>query len=395
MRISGKPTCHLYAFFVYADVRQDDHYRSSVHAFTNLGTDRKIETQYMGSSNTSTTSDSPLHSVLGWAAAGVGLFLVAHAVVREVTKWSLAGKVVLITGGSRGFGLVLARHLAEQGARLAICARSADDLELARQELDARGADVIALTVDITENEEVKAMVRDVVRHYGRIDVLVNNAGIIQVGPQHLMEVEDYELAMQTNFWSQLYAMQAVIPHMAEQGGGRIVNITSIGGKIALPHLLPYTASKFASIGLSEGMHAELKKYNIVVTTVIPNLMRTGSPLQADIKGDYAKEYAWFKHADSNPLLSQSPDKAARRIMEAIAYGESEVTLTLTGTIVEVVKSLAPQWVNLLMGLANRLLPDAVTGNSTSVKGWQAESARSRGPISGLTDKAAARNNEL
>lgn len=349
----------------------------------------------MQSRNTSTTSESPLHSVLGWAAAGVGLFLVAHAVVREITKWNLEGKVVLITGGSRGFGLVLARHLADRGARLAICARSADDLELARQELDARGAEVIAMTVDVTENEEVKAMVRDVTNHYGRVDLLVNNAGIIQVGPQQLMEIEDYELAMKTNFWAQLYAMQAVLPHMAGQGGGRIVNITSIGGKIALPHLLPYTASKFASVGLSEGMHAELKKYNIVVTTVIPNLMRTGSPLQADIKGDYAKEYAWFKHADSNPLMSQDPDKTAERIIEAVEYGESEVTLTLTGRVADIVKSLAPRWVNMLMSFANRLLPEAVTGNNAAVKGWQAESRYSQGPIARLTDRAAARNNEL
>lgn len=340
------------------------------------------------------TAEEPLPLTLGWAAAGIGLFLVARAVIKELTKFNLGGKVVAITGGSRGFGLVLARHVGALGARVAICARSADDLELARQELDARGVEVIAMTVDVTDNEEVKAMVRDVIQRYGRIDVLINNAGVIQVGPQYLMNIEDYQIAMQTNFWAQLYAMQAVIPHFAQMGGGRIVNITSIGGKIALPHLLPYTASKFASVGLSEGMHAELKRYNIIVTTVIPNLMRTGSPLNADIKGDHEKEYAWFKHADSNPLLSQDPDETARRIIQAIEYGESEVTLTLTGKIATVVKGFAPKWVNLLMALANRLLPEAVTGDGTSVKGWAAESHLSQGPISRLSDKAAARNNE-
>jgi NAD(P)-dependent dehydrogenase (short-subunit alcohol dehydrogenase family) len=338
--------------------------------------------------------DSPVKNILGWAAAGVGLFLVANAVARALSKLDLEGKVVIITGGSRGFGLILARHLADRGARLAICARSADDLELARQELDARGAQVIAMTVDVSENEEVKAMVRDVINHYGRLDVLVNNAGIIQVGPQNLMGLEEYELAMQTNFWSQLYAMQAVIPYFMERGRGRIVNITSIGGKIALPHLLPYTASKFASIGLSEGMHAELRKHNIIVTTVIPNLMRTGSPVHADIKGDHQKEYAWFKHADANPLLSQHPDKTAERIIEAIEYGESEVSLTLTGKVATLVKGLAPGWVNFLMGVANRFLPDAVTGSDVTLKGWEAESSLSQGPISNLSDRAATRNNE-
>ena len=342
-----------------------------------------------------TTSGAQLQSVLGWAATGLGVLLVTNAVVKELTKLSLEGKVVIITGGSRGFGLVLARHLADRGAKLALCARSADDLELARQELEARGTEVIAMTIDVTQNEEVKAMVRDVIQRYGRVDVLINNAGIIQVGPQHLMEVEDYEVAMRTNFWAQLYAMQAVIPHFAERGGGRIVNITSIGGKIALPHLLPYTASKFAAIGLSEGMHAELKKYNIHVTTVIPNLMRTGSPLHADIKGDHEKEYAWLKHADSNPLLSQDPDTTAKRIIQALEYGESEVTLTFTGKLAGFIKGFAPQWVNLFMALANRLLPDAVTGNRDTLKGWQAESSLSHGPISRLSDNAAARNNQL
>lgn len=340
------------------------------------------------------TFDSPLKTALGWAATGVGVFLVANAVFKQLSRLNLNGKVVLITGGSRGFGLVLARQLAARGAKLAISARSADDLELARQDLDARGAEVIAMTVDVTENEEVKAMVRDVIQHYGRLDVLVNNAGIIQVGPQHLMTIEDYQLAMQTNFWAQLYAMLAVIPYFISKGQGRIVNITSIGGKIALPHLLPYTASKFASVGLSEGMHAELKKYNIVVTTVIPNLMRTGSPLHADIKGDYQKEYAWFKHADSNPVLSMNPEVSAESIIRALEYGESEVTLSLNGKIATLIKALAPGWVNFMMAAANRLLPEAATG-SDSVKGWAAESSLSQGPISSLSDRAASRNNEL
>lgn len=339
-------------------------------------------------------SGPTVQPVLQWVATGVGIFLVARAIVRELSKFNLNGKVVLITGGSRGFGLVLARHLGMRGARLAICARSADDLELARQELDARQIEVMAMTVDVTVNEEVQALMRDVIRHYGKIDVLVNNAGIIQVGPQHLMTVEDYQLAMQTNFWAQLYAIQAILPHFAERGGGRIVNVTSIGGKIALPHLLPYTASKFAAVGLSEGMHAELRKYNIIVTTVIPNLMRTGSPLNVDVKGDYEEEYAWFKHADSNPLLSQNPDKTAERILKAIEYGEAEVTLSLTGKMAALAKGLAPGWLSMLMGLANRILPEGATGNTASVKGWQAESGRSQGPVSDLTDQAATRNNE-
>lgn len=339
-------------------------------------------------------TDSPVNTAFAWAAAGVGLFLVARAFTKELLRFNLKGKVILITGGSRGFGLVLARQLGAKGARLAICARSADDLELARQDLDSEGIEVMTMTVDVTVNDEVKAMVRDVINHYGRIDVLVNNAGIIQIGPQHLMGVEEYQVAMQTNFWSQLYTMHAAIPHFIERGGGRIVNITSIGGKLALPHLLPYTASKFASVGLSEGMHAELKRYNIVVTTVIPNLMRTGSPVNADIKGDHPREYAWFKHAGSNPLLSQDPNISAQRIIKAIEYGEAEITLTLTGKIATAVKGFAPGWVSLLMSIANKILPHGGTDHGSTLKGWQAECDLSHGPISDLSDKAARKNLE-
>jgi NAD(P)-dependent dehydrogenase (short-subunit alcohol dehydrogenase family) len=337
------------------------------------------------------TVDSPIKNILGWAAAGAGVFLVAHAVVKELSKLNLEGKVVLITGGSRGFGLVLARHLADRGAKLAISARSADALELARQDLEARGAQVIALTADVTDNKEVKAMVGDVINHFGRLDVLINNAGIIQVGPRQQMGIEEYQVAIQTNFWAQLYTLQAAIPHFIDRGEGRIVNITSIGGKIAIPDLL-HSSSKFASVGLSEGMHTELKKHNIHVITVIPNLMRTGSPVRAKINGDHQKEYSWFEYADLNPLLSQDPEQTAERIIQAIEYGESEVTMSLTGKVATLVRGLAPGWVNLLMGVANKFLPDAATGNNTTGKSWEAESKLSRDPAFRVSNQATARN---
>ncbi len=339
-------------------------------------------------------SNSTLYKTLGWAAAGVGVFLVAHALIKEITKFDLAGRVVLITGGSRGLGLVLARHLALKGARLVICARSGDQLEMARQELESIGAKVIAMTVDVTENEEVKAMIRDVIKHYGKLDVLINNAGAIQVDPQDLMGIEEYEVAMQTNFWAQLFAMHAVIPHFIDRGQGRIANITSIGGKIAVPHLLPYTASKFASVGLSEGMHAELKKHGIYVTTVVPNLMSTGSPVNSTFKGDHQKGYAWFKHAKSNPFLAQDPDEAAQRIIKAIEYGDSEAVLSLSGKVATFIKGFAPEWVNVLMGFANKFLPEAVTGNSTALKGAQVEHASAGGSTRMIRENSGERNNK-
>ncbi len=336
-----------------------------------------------------------VRKVIGWAAAGIGVLMVANTLVREIRRFRLDGKVVLITGGSRGLGLVLARELAARGARLAICARSADKLELARQQLENSGAKVMALPVDVTEREQVEAMVRDVINHYGQLDVLINNAGIIQVGPQDTMGVEEYERAMETNFWAPLYAIHAVLPHFKQRGEGRIVNITSIGGIFAVPHLLPYSASKFAAVGLSEGMHAELKKLNIHVTTVVPNLMRTGSPRNIDVKGDHQKEYAWFKAAGSSPLLAQDAMIAAKTIIRALEYGDREAILSLTGKLAVFVKGLAPGWVSLVMALANRLLPENGPYGNIALKGYESESRLSSGPVSALADKEARKNNEM
>jgi short-subunit dehydrogenase len=290
--------------------------------------------------------------------------------------------------------LVLARELAKHGAKLAICARSADKLELARQELEKTGAPVIAMPVDITDRAQVKTMIQDIVRRYGRIDVLINNAGIIQVGPAETMRIEEYEQAMKTNFFAPLYAIDAALPYFKRQGGGRIVNITSIGGKIAVPHLLPYSASKFALVGLSEGMHTELKKHNVHVTTVVPNLIRTGSPRNITVKGDHQAEYAWFKATGSSPLLTQEAEVAAKNIIRGIEYNESETVLSLSGKLATVVKALSPGWVSLALTLADKFLPDH-NGNLESKKGYEVESHRSQGRVSKLSDHAALRNNEM
>jgi short-subunit dehydrogenase len=332
---------------------------------------------------------------LKWMAAGAGLFLAGTAIYNELTKFNVSGKVILITGGSRGLGLELGRQLAQKGALLAICARSEKQLERARIELEGMGGEVIAIPMDLTNRSEVKKLINTVVRHYGRLDVLINNAGIVQVGPQDAMKLKDYEEAMDINFWAALYTIHHALPHFMKQGGGHIVNVTSIGGKIAVPHLLPYTASKFALVGLSEGMHAELRKQNIHVTTVVPNLMRTGSPRNVIVKGDHEKEYAWFKHSDSNPLMSQPVEVAARNIIRALQYGESEAVLTLTAKLATLLKGVAPGWVSALLTVTDRFLPRRTDSGDQAKKGFQVETKRSRGPIAALTDRAAMRNNEL
>jgi short-subunit dehydrogenase len=344
---------------------------------------------------TTVKEKSSIQEIVKWAAVGAGVFLIANTIYKNINRYDLRGKVVLVTGGSRGLGLVLARQLAGKGAKLAICARTPEQLGQAHVELEGLGAEVISMTVDVTDQRQVQAMVIDILEHYGRLDVLINNAGIIQVGPQENMGVNEYEQAMKANFWSALYTMLAVIPYFKEQGGGKIVNVTSIGGKIAVPHLLPYTASKFALVGLSEGMHAELKKDNIVVTTVVPNLMRTGSPRNAIVKGDHEAEYAWFKLSDSSPILSQSVESAAKEIIHAIEQGESEAILSATAKVATILQGFAPGWMNILMSLANKILPETVIGGNESKKGYESESRLSYGTLGNPSDRAAIKNNEI
>lgn len=328
-----------------------------------------------------------------WIAAGIGAYMLASSIYRELTRYKLEGKVVLITGGSRGLGLTLARTLAQRGARLAICARSEEALAAAKRELEELGAEVTTHALDLTDRLKVEEMIGRVITHYGKLDVLINNAGIVQIGPQDSMEIEDFEDAMKIHFWAPLYTMLSVVPHFRETGGGRVVNITSIGGKISVPHLLPYTVSKFALVGLSEGMNIELKKDKIVVTTVVPNLIKTGSPRNAIVKGDHEAEYAWFKNSGSSPL-AQEADEAADEIIKALEYGASEAILTNTARFMVLLKSIAPGWVSTLLTIANKVLPDNVPGGNVGKKGYESESELSQTVMAAVSDRMAVKNNE-
>lgn len=330
-----------------------------------------------------------------WLGAGLGAALAGRATWRRLNRYDFAGKVALITGASRGLGLVLARQLADQGARLAICARDEEELYRARDELRGRGVDVLAVQCDISKQNQVDELIRGVLGHFGSIDLLINNAGVIEVGPVETMTVQDYLEAMSIHFFGPLFTTMAVLPVMRGRGEGRIVNITSIGGKIAVPHLLPYCASKFALVGFSEGLHAELKKDNIYVTTVVPGLMRTGSPRQAIFKGRYREEYAWFAVSDSLPVMSISAQRAARQILGAAAHGDAEVILSLPAKLAVRFHGLLPGTTQAIAALANHFLPAPGGIGPGWVKGAESEAEIGPMKLTKLTDQAAVQNNEM
>jgi short-subunit dehydrogenase len=330
-------------------------------------------------------------NLLLFGAAGAAGYLAWRALK---PRYDFRDKVVLITGGSRGLGLVLARQLAGLGAKLGLMARDEAELNRAADELRGQGARVSTTVGDLKDRVDIRRFVAEARRNLGPIDVLINNAGVIGVGPLEEMREEDFEVAMRTHFWASLYTALEVIPEMKGRRQGRIVNITSIGGKVAVPHMLPYTASKFAQVGLSAGLRAELAKDGIVVTTVVPGVMRTGSHLNAEFKGHHDQEYAWFALGTGLPGFSVNAERAACRILAACARGDAECILTVPARVAVAFQGICPNLVEDMAALANRfVMPKPGGGGPRPVKG---KDSRGLLPevVTTLSDRAAADNNE-
>ncbi|MBN9118496.1 MAG: SDR family oxidoreductase [Planctomycetes bacterium] len=326
------------------------------------------------------------------AALGVGGY-VAYRALKP--RYDFRDKHAIVTGGSRGLGLVLARQLAGAGARLSICSRDPDELARAVSDLAGRGARVVAVECDVTDRDRVREFVAIARQRNGPIDVLVNNAGVIRVGPLEEMREGDFEQSMRTHFWAPLYTTLEVLPEMKARRQGRIVNIASFGGKVAVPHLLPYCAGKFALVGLSDGLRAEVARHGVVVTTVCPGLMRVGSHLNAEFKGRHEEEYAWFALGAGMPGLSMGAGRAARQILSACARGDAEAVLGLPAKVAVAARAMCPNLVADALALVNRVvMPEPGGIGNAAVRGRD-----SRGKLpaaaTALVDRAAAANNEL
>ena len=326
----------------------------------------------------------------------VALLLLIWAIVRFIrtASYRLRDKVVVITGGSRGLGLVLARYVCARGGNVALIARDPEELARAKTDLAPRGGKVLTIQCDLLDAAQIQSAVRQIIDRLGKIDILINNAGIIEVGPLEHMSHEDFERAMQLHFWAPFKLISQIVPEMRTWGGGRIVNISSIGGKVAVPHLAPYSASKFALTGFSDALRAELARDNIYVTTVAPGMMRTGSHVNAKFKGEHDAEFAWFAASAGAPLISMNADRAARKILAACRRGQPSLTLTLVARAAILGNALFPNLTGYAMKLVNRLLPEA--GEREDNQSRAGYEVRRLIPdwLTRLADKATVRNNE-
>ncbi|MEP6603559.1 MAG: SDR family oxidoreductase [Spartobacteria bacterium] len=336
-----------------------------------------------------------LPSILIAAAAAIFAVWCIARLIRTL-RYSLRDRVAIITGGSRGLGLVIARHLCQHGAKVALLARDVAELGRAQTDLARFGGEVSAFQCDLTDTSQIQWAVRQILERFGKIDILINNAGIIEVGPLAHMQRQDFEQSMQLHFWGAYDLIAQVLPQMRKQRAGRIVNISSIGGKVAVPHLAAYSASKFALTGYSDSIRAELAQDNIKVTTVAPGLMRTGSHVNAKTKGDHDAEFAWFAIANATPIISMSADRAARKILAACRRGQPSLTLGFVARLAIVGNALFPNLTGYAMKITNRFLPGAVNATGDEARlGWDSR-LRGAAPsfLTQLSDRASVRNNE-
>lgn len=294
-------------------------------------------------------------TTMALSALAAGLYTAS----RGEGDFDYRGRSVFITGGSRGLGLALAKQAARRGANVTIIARQADEIERAKDIIisECPKAQILTFVADVTSKGSFEAAFQAAREKFGGIDVLINNAGAMLVGPFEAMEREDFSALMNLHLYAVVEATKLVIPHFRERGEGRIVNICSLGGKVAVPHMTTYDASKFALAGFSQGVSAELARENIFVTTVYPPPMRTGSAIQAVFKGDHLREFTWFQAAANLPLTSVDVDHVATKVLRASASGDRELIPSAFGLARVWGSALFPELMESLTNLISRNLP--------------------------------------
>ncbi|MEW1955483.1 SDR family NAD(P)-dependent oxidoreductase [Terrabacter sp. NPDC080008] len=305
--------------------------------------------------------------------------------------------VAVVLGASRGLGFLIARDLLQRGHHVVLAAR--DEAELADAARDLEGLGPLAVEpCDVRDRHQVGELVGKVEHTVGPIEVLVTVAGVIQAAPAESLALHEFEDAIDTMAWGPIHAAMTVLPHMRRRGHGRIGTVTSIGGMVSPPHLLPYATAKFAAVGFSDGLAAALSGTGVSATTVVPGLMRTGGHVHARFGGDAPAEYAWFAPAASLPLVSVDAERAARRIVDGVLRGKAMVVLTPLAWVGIRVRGLAPATTTRLMGLAARLLPGpAGREGARTVEGAEAARRLASPLVDRLTtlgDRAARRTHD-
>jgi short-subunit dehydrogenase len=250
----------------------------------------------------------------------------------ELTGMRIDGKVVIITGASEGIGAACAAEFARAGAKLSLAARNEEGLRR------AAGADGLITAGDLTDEAVRRSVVERTLERFGNIDVLINNAGVGLYLPSWSAPMEEARRLMELNFFAALGMTQLVVPHMRERRSGLIVNVGSIGGKMTLPWMTLYSASKYALGSLTEGLRMELRRDNVKTMLVCPGYVKTGF--------------------QKNVTAGQAPEKVLRARRAAI--GAAECALAIRRGVEREARTIVTPAVGWFLVLASRLFPSIV-----------------------------------
>lgn len=312
-----------------------------------------------------TKNRSGMNVLLG-ALGLAGAALIGRAAARRARRIDMFGRVVVITGGGRGLGFAVAQEFLERGCKVAICGRDGDTIAKALRAWRGQGADVFGGACDASNPAAVKTFMQEVLDHFGVIDVLVNNAGQCFVGPAVELRPDEVESALRNIFWVHYYPTMAVLPHMRRRGFGRIVNITSIGGKLPMPHQAAYAVGKYAATGWSETLTAELAKEGICVSTITPPPLKNGAPLHVHFNGRVEDEFRWFAKTLTSRLVATGADRTARVVVDAAEHGDPERAVSLWCWLAIRAHGLLPNLTASTLALADRQLPPPAHPGLTS-----------------------------
>lgn len=325
--------------------------------------------------------------------AGAGLLLSAAA--RRARRIDLRGRVVMITGGARGLGFAIAKAFLQRGCKLAICGRGADAVASAVEDLRKQGADVFGAPCDAGDAEQVRAFVAQVVERFGSIDVLVNNAGQCFAGPVSQLDAETVEKALHGIFWLQFHPTMAVLPHMRARRFGRIVNITSIAGKLPVAHQAAYSTGKYAATGWSESLALELAREGVHVSTLTPPPLRNGAPLNVHFNGSAEEEFLWFTRVLTSRLATTTADRTARVAVDAAEHGDPERAITPLSWFATRVQGLSPNLMTWALRLLERWQPtQGAVGETSKMRPGSDVVASSQDPRVQALAKAARADEE-
>jgi short-subunit dehydrogenase len=274
---------------------------------------------------------------------------------------SVSPQVVLITGASAGIGAALAQALADRipKIQLILAARNLAKLDSVADRARQAGAEVLTVATDISQPDQVKALAKTAIDKFGRVDVLVNNAGYGQMGPIELMPIEAAQRQFQVNVIGAIALIQALIPVMRDQGGGKIINVSSLGGRIAFPFCGMYSASKFALESLSDTLRRELEPFNIRVSVIEPGPVSTEffEVVEREVDttmpdGKNTPYRAAFENLDNLDKITKSQawssDKVAAVIVKAIMARHPRpryVAATAGGFLLFMMTKVLPTWI--------------------------------------------------